>query len=262
MEINKDKVLLNIDNDTDIDSSGVCIIPFGIKEIASDAFSGSGAKEIILPNTVTTIRNGAFYNCDIESISIPDSVHTMEEYCFRGCSHLKAVTKYPSNIDYIPEGAFYECDNLKEFIIPEGVKVIGDGAFEDCLRLQSVNIPNGVIAIGANAFNNTIITSLHIPESVEIIGDDAFNWCHDLKEIYTYKPELLTDDVLGHCSGSIKVINLSKKKSKPAEISKESDRDYEEWPKSFGGWESFPYHHKDALKNVLNDFKDMWNDSH
>jgi RPA family protein len=263
MEINKDKILLSIDCDEDINSSGVCVVPFGVKEIAPNVFSRSEIKEIILPNTITIIGKNAFYNCDIESIDIPDSVRIIEEDCFYGCHHLETVIKYPPNMDYIPVRAFYECDKLESFIIPEGVKEIGASAFEDCTCLQNLSIPNGVTVIGANAFNNTAITSLRIPESVEKIGDDTFNWCHDLKEIYTYKPHLLTNDVLGcHC-GDVKIIDLGKEKSKPLEISsKEPDRVYEEWPKSFGGWESFPYHHKDALKNVLNDFKNMWNDSH
>ena len=64
-------------------------------------------------------------------------------------------------MDEVPACFAYEL-NIKEFIIPDGIKFIGDNAFAKCDILTSITIPKSIIHI-----------------------DDAVFWgCYNLKDIY------------------------------------------------------------------------------
>ena len=76
-----------------------------------------------------------------------------------------------------------EGEEIKHFIIPEGVTEIGEAAFYNCSGITSVTIPEGVTKIGPAAFEGCGLTSITIPESVTEIGGEAF-CCKNLKDCY------------------------------------------------------------------------------
>jgi hypothetical protein len=66
MIIDENKVLLSVDTDIDIDENGLCIVPFGVKEIGEGTFSyNSKLEKIILPDTVDIIGSSALRAADI-----------------------------------------------------------------------------------------------------------------------------------------------------------------------------------------------------
>lgn len=95
--------------------------------------------------------------------------------------------------------------NMKEVVIPEGVKTIDDMAFSHCENLKRVSIPNTVTSIGKAAFEYTHIEKLVIPDSVTNLGKGAFQGIYDLTEIKFGKglKELRTDMIYG-CSTKLK----------------------------------------------------------
>lgn len=79
---------------------------------------------------------------------------------------------------------FFNCTELTEITIPEGVTNIGDSAFTGCVRLSNITIPDGVTSIGEYAFTGCNgLTSFHIPDSVTSIGKYAFFGCSKLTSI-------------------------------------------------------------------------------
>ena len=86
------------------------------------------------------------------------------------------------------EITFYSGSDL-ESDIPETINgkmvtSIGEGAFADCDSLRNVTIPESVKNIGENAFNSCDgLTSLTIPNSVTSIGEGAFYKCENLSSI-------------------------------------------------------------------------------
>ena len=87
-------------------------------------------------------------------------------------------------VTVIGSDSFYNCGELTDVTIPEGVTSIGSCAFYNCRNLTNILIPNGVISIGYNAFDNcTSLTKVAIPNSVTRIKYDAFANCTNLSSI-------------------------------------------------------------------------------
>jgi len=120
------------------------------------AYAGemSEPTNIAIKDGIVSISSGAFYNKNkLVNITIPKSVSNIGREAFHKCGNLKKVTI--SNPDgqgnhsdeiysnkSIDDYAFYECTELLDIEIPEGIKNIGDFAFCDCQSLQSITIPN------------------------------------------------------------------------------------------------------------------------
>ena len=62
------------------------------------------------------------------------------------------VTYGKSRVGHIADFAFENCKQLKQVIIPEGIKTIGLDAFSGCNSLSSVKIPASVTYVAPRAF--------------------------------------------------------------------------------------------------------------
>ena len=84
----------------------------------------------------------------------------------------------PEGVKRISSICFSRCENLSEVIIPESVIEIGGLAFSNCSSLTKIVIPNSVTKIGDSAFFSCKgLTKIVIPESVTKIGESAFSHC-------------------------------------------------------------------------------------
>jgi hypothetical protein len=110
---------------------------------------------------------------------------TIPAGCFSNMPQLETVDISESpGITSIGNHAFYTCQKLVNFEIPETVTSIGNSAFYMCAKLGNIRIPNGVPSIGANTFYGcTALTSIDIPNSVTSIGNSAFNSCSGLTSV-------------------------------------------------------------------------------
>lgn len=171
------------------------------------------AREIVIPSTVTYIQSHAFFKCTVlSSVVIPGSVTVVEENAFVDCNLLKFEThdgiKYLGNNNnpyhvilggydqsksmlvmddfaiVMADRAFVGFTNIKQVIIPKGIKKIASAAFKDCTSLEYVYIPKNIISIGSFAFMNcTSLESITIPDSVTEIDLYAFNGASSLTSI-------------------------------------------------------------------------------
>lgn len=90
----------------------------------------------------------------------------------------EGVLTFDGEIQKIGPDAFWNCENLKTVILPEGIEIIGEYAFGRCTALERIDIPQSVRKIGARAFHAcTALSAFPIPTGVEEIGEEAFNEC-------------------------------------------------------------------------------------
>lgn len=109
---------------------------------------------------------------------------------FKNCPAGVASTLYDADIDFmsemhrVPRAAFYDCDDIKNINIPDGVITVEDYAFYNCSSLTSAIIGNSVTSIGGSAFYDcSSLTSIIIPNGVTSVRDFAFSNCSSLKSI-------------------------------------------------------------------------------
>ena len=75
-------------------------------------------------------------------------------------------------------------EDVKEFVVPDGVINIHHRCFKDCYLLRSVVLPNTLERIGNMAFQNCIaLENIVIPESVVYLGEGVFRNCSLLKTV-------------------------------------------------------------------------------
>ena len=143
-----------------------------VTDIGDNAFAGSKATSIIIPDSVKKIGTRAFYKCaEITEICIPSSVTEIGTQIFYKASKLKTVyydssygaennpflnvaniNKVVFGSEYVPSYILEGCVNITEIEILDSVTSIGREAFSGCSRLTSITIPNSVTSIGYAAF--------------------------------------------------------------------------------------------------------------
>lgn len=75
-------------------------------------------------------------------------------------------------------------DNVKEFVIPDGITVIDDCCFTLASGVTSVTIPNGVTSIGQRSFSYLRrLMEVHFPQTLKKIGEQAFQGCQRLEKV-------------------------------------------------------------------------------
>ena len=97
------------------------------------------------------------------------------------------------NIEQIKWGAYMYADKLKSISIPGSVKSISSYAFYNCINLDEVTLDEGLSIIHDGAFEGTRLSKKFIiPKSVRYIAGDAFDEVEDLhalvyKDSYAHK---------------------------------------------------------------------------
>ena len=145
-------------------------IPGSIKVIPFACFEGCiNLREVKLSEGLETIGYQAFKDCGIEQVTLPSSmIEGLPSQAFMNCTNLKSV-KISDNkkIKFIGSRFVYNCENLTEINIPEGVEKIHDEAFTYCTALTSLKIPDSVTYFTMNSICHTSITHFVWPKNVE-----------------------------------------------------------------------------------------------
>lgn len=89
-------------------------------------YTCSKLSKIVLPNNILEIGESAFYGCSsLKNIDIPDKVTEIGYSAFSGCSSLRSVTfEKGSQLKYMVEGVFCDCEALTSIEIPASVEMI------------------------------------------------------------------------------------------------------------------------------------------
>jgi len=202
-------------------------IPYGVKEIASNAFTDCAYLSIInIPSTVNKIGDEAFSSClSLTDMKIPENVTAIGAGVFRYCSSLNSIIipKSVTCIGNLPlymcsalnsiivdkDNAYYSSDDcgalfnkdktlliqypigsaLSSYTIPESVTDISEYAFTDGVSLTSIYISNKVENIGAYAFSNTgyYKNGSNWENDVLYLGNHIIAAKKDISGIYTVK---------------------------------------------------------------------------
>lgn len=105
------------------------------------------------------------------------------DYAFLGCANLREVV-LPRGVRKIGEGAFRECSALMRIVIPAGVRKLDRYTFSWCANLSEVVLPANLADIGSGCFSYcTSLRHISLPGAVTHIGANVFSFCTSLEEI-------------------------------------------------------------------------------
>ena len=160
-------------------------IPDAVTEVGTDTFMGCRSlAEAHIGRGLTDLSSGMFDDCrSLTSIVIPDNITGSCDAAFTYCTNLKNVT-LSKNMTEIGAYMFRAC-GMESIDLPASVRSIGYSAFYDCENLKTFAVPDGATAIEWNTFNGcTALEAVTIPRSVSSVGNDAFRGCDSLTDVY------------------------------------------------------------------------------
>lgn len=130
-----------------IDLSSICVI-------SDYAFAGNQNLEgITTGDTLLSIGSYAFAGCKkLSNVTITAEKVKYGTYAFTGC---ESITEFYVNSAVLPEGMFYECDNLTKVTIGADVNDIGEFAFRDT-KVDSFVVSEGNKAYKVQTANYVI----------------------------------------------------------------------------------------------------------
>ncbi len=156
--------------------AGIAGVLFNASQTTLVEYPAAAAGSYNIPNFVTNIGDCAFYDCgNLTNITIGSNVIRIGASAFSG---LGQVIGNPEKGGTPVMGC-----PLTSVTIPSSVTTIGDSAFFDCNNLTNIMLGDGLISIGNLAFSSTRLTNVTIPDSVTNIGPDGFAECPDLTAI-------------------------------------------------------------------------------
>lgn len=150
-------------------------IPVNVKSIGNEAFRGTGAASVLLPNNLSLMEQRAFYLCaNLQQVRTHGTIKQdapsaiMQESCFEGC----------------PE--------LSVFEIPLNIRRVSQGMLAGNTKVKNITIPANVNYIAFSAFNNTGIEKVTVepstPPTAELAGGIAWHGFPDKVVSITVPP--------------------------------------------------------------------------
>jgi len=120
--------------------------------------------KIIDGKPVVSVASNAFRdNQLITKVFIPNTIEAINCYTFKNAINLKTIIfEEDSNIRFIYNSAFYNCNGLTEFVIPEGVEKIKYDAFYSCDNLIKVMLPNTIIDLETSLIKTLTYTTIYV----------------------------------------------------------------------------------------------------
>ncbi len=120
--------------------------------ISDYAFAGNKKlKEVVTGDSLLSIGQYAFAGCEkIESVTVTAKLVKYGAYAFTGCESLK---KFNVNALVLPEGMFYQCEDMTEVTVGPDVNEIGEFAFlETGITTIEVQSDNKAFKSGKNPY--------------------------------------------------------------------------------------------------------------
>ncbi|WP_164997225.1 leucine-rich repeat domain-containing protein [Clostridium minihomine] len=163
-------------------------LPAGLKTINITAMSDlHNLTSISIPNTVTRIEEGAFSGSGIKNLVIPDSVTYIGLEVFQGCRSLVNIT-LSKNAPVLDYRLFYRCTSLQKIVIPEGVTQIKSYVFNECSSLSEVKLPNTLISIDGAFDDCYSLKSIVFPDKNMLISDEFYKTSNPKRDDFTGRP--------------------------------------------------------------------------
>ena len=150
------------------------VMPSTVVGIYNNVFDGcTSLSNVKFNDRYTTLGHHVFKNCPLAAVTFPNTLNSIGEYAFEG-TKLETVDLSNTQITSLPNGSFYNCQQLNDVKLPIALTDIGERAFYQS-TIASITFPSSLQKIDAWAFQYTKLTNVVIPTKTGHIGDGAFS---------------------------------------------------------------------------------------
>lgn len=160
---------------------------------------------------VTAVAAGAFTGAvNLKNVSVGGNVlsfgtieieATSEDGVFSGCSVLETVVFNNTALVSFGKYAFYNCEALKDIVIPANLQTINSFAFANCVGLSYFGMPESLTTIENNAFERcTGLTSVILLSNISTFGSNSFAGCTGITELTVPIFSFITESVFSGCN--------------------------------------------------------------
>lgn len=168
-----------------------------VSEIGEEALMGNSLlEELRISEGVARICNMAFYSCDrLSTVHLPSTLKIIEPRAFGACDNLIDFDVATDNTVFVvrdrmlynkKENTIIACSKALSGSIHLPNETIGiySGAFESCNQVTEFVLPEGLVWIDGSAFEGcSKIECILIPASVRYLDKCAFDGCENLREV-------------------------------------------------------------------------------
>jgi len=169
-------------------------IPYGVEVIAEATFQEcSNLNNIFLPDTVTEIQKVAFSGCkSLDSLHISENISEIGEDAFGFISYKNAPwkEKQGNNFPIVGDGVLFACPkNLKNLIIPYGVKHVPAILVDAIQQTEFIQIPETVVSISKYFLQSHHLREFLVAENnPRYCSIDGVLYSKDKKTLFFYPP--------------------------------------------------------------------------
>lgn len=151
-------------------------LPKGLEYFWDNAFNGcKSLNNIKMPSTVKGIYNNVFEDCtSLTDVTLNEGCTTLGHHVFKKCP-LATVT-FPNTLNSIGEYAFESTKLNTVDLSNTQTKSLPNGCFYDCEQLSDVKLPKELTYIGQVAFFKSTIASITFPPTLQKIDSWAFQY--------------------------------------------------------------------------------------
>lgn len=150
------------------------VMPSTVVGIYNNVFEGcTSLSNVKLNEGCTTLGHHVFKNCPLAAVTFPNTLNSIGEYAFEN-TKLNTVDLSNTQITSLPNGSFYDCEQLSDVKLPKALTNIGDRAFYKS-TIASITFPPSLEKIGAWAFYKARLANVVIPTTCRTIEQGAFS---------------------------------------------------------------------------------------
>lgn len=150
------------------------VMPSTVVGIYNNVFEGcTSLSNVKLNEGCTTLGHHVFKNCPLTAVTFPNTLNSIGEWAFEG-TKLTTVDLSNTQIKSLPNGSFYNCQQLNDVKLPKDLTYIGKNAFFKS-AIASITFPPFLQKIDAWAFQYSQLTNVVIPTICSTIEQGAFS---------------------------------------------------------------------------------------
>ncbi|MBE5948270.1 MAG: hypothetical protein E7261_04490 [Lachnospiraceae bacterium] len=170
------------------------------KENSLGTFTWRVEGDTIIISGTGTLTEGKWYKEEFKHLIIEEGITDIDDRTFWAADKVESIV-IPGSIKSVGN---FDCSNLKEVILKEGVETIESGAFAGCAKLEKIIIPSSVTSIEEIAFEGCIsLADIEFPETSIDFGVGVFAETKWLKEKRKESSLVIVCDTLIDASGAV-----------------------------------------------------------